>query len=152
MINTNWLALYTKKNCEKSVLEKLTALGLRCYLPQITVIRQWSDRKKKLQVPAINGIVFVQVAIAEKNQVFQVSGPVGFVHLHGKLAEIPHHEIERMQDHLEGRGVIDQSQYRQGDTIYIEALGCDGVISKIGSNQLWAKVKDMGLTVCLKAA
>ena len=152
MINSNWLALYTKKNCEKSVLEKLTALGLRCYLPQITVVRQWSDRKKKLKIPAISGIVFVQVAIAEKNQVFQVSGPLGFVHLHGKLAEIPHFEIKRMQNHLESRGLIDQSQYRPGDTVYIEALGCDGVISKIGSNQLWAKVKDMDLTVCLRAA
>ena len=84
------MALYTKRNCEKSVLDKLTSLGLFCYLPQVTVIRQWSDRKKKLKVPVNNGLVFVQVAPAEKNQVFQVSGSVGFVHLHGQLAEIPH--------------------------------------------------------------
>jgi len=57
-----------------------------------------------------------------------------------------------MQDHLESHGVIDQSQYQTGDTIYIEALGCSGVISKIGSNRLWVKLKDVDLTVCLRAA
>ena len=39
--------LYVKRQTEKKVTERLQALGITVYLPTITVVRQWSDRKKK---------------------------------------------------------------------------------------------------------
>jgi hypothetical protein len=51
-----------KPNGRKKVAEQLTKMGIECYCPLITQVRQWSDRKKKVVVPLFNSYVFVQVA------------------------------------------------------------------------------------------
>jgi hypothetical protein len=38
---------------EKKVAEQLTSFGIECYCPLITVVRQWSDWKKKVEVPLL---------------------------------------------------------------------------------------------------
>ena len=97
MINTAvqdpWLVLYVKRQTEKKVTERLQALGITVYLPTITVVRQWSDRKKKLQIPAVSGVVFVQCTGLEKNQAFSVPGTVRYLFMAGQLAQVPHKEI-----------------------------------------------------------
>lgn len=59
MINTAvqdpWLVLYVKRQTEKKVTERLQALGITVYLPTITVVRQWSDRKKSCRFRQYQG-------------------------------------------------------------------------------------------------
>ena len=45
----NWYALYTKSRHEKKVYEELVAQNIEAYIPIHTVIKQWSDRKKRLK-------------------------------------------------------------------------------------------------------
>ncbi|MEO6347821.1 MAG: transcription termination/antitermination NusG family protein, partial [Aquaticitalea sp.] len=40
----NWYVVYTKPKWEKKVAEKLSEIGIECYCPLITQIKQWSDR------------------------------------------------------------------------------------------------------------
>ena len=150
--SNSWLVLYVKHNCEKKVHERLLALGLECYLPTLTVVRQWSDRKKKLQVPAVSGIVFVRLPLVEKNKVFSVSGAVRYLFMDGMVAQVPNHEIEAMKRYLEGKGQVDQTKYQRGAQIYLPAFEATGIISKIGAHHFWVQLPDSGLTVCLRAA
>ena len=56
-----WYVLYTKPRQEKKVADGLIAIGIAAYCPLVTTIKQWSDRKKKVEVPLINSYVFVNI-------------------------------------------------------------------------------------------
>ena len=151
-ITASWLVLYVKRQNEKKVQERLEALGITCYLPTITVVRQWSDRKKKLQIPAVSGVVFVQLTPEDKHIVFDVPGVVRYLFMEGQLAQVPHKEIVAMDEYLQGKGNIDQTKYQKGQEIYLEAFKSSGIISKIGAHHFWVSLPDSGLTVRLRAA
>ena len=147
-----WLVLYVKRHAEKKVASRLAAMGLTSYLPTITVMRQWSDRKKKLQIPALSGVLFVQCTEAEKNTVFNAFGTLRYLHIDGGLAKVPHKELVAMDDYLNGKGLIDQTQYQKGQEIYLDAFKASGVISKIGAQHFWVTLPDSGFTVRLRGA
>ena len=86
-----WFALYTKPRNEKKVAENLAALGIEVYCPLVTTIKQWSDRKKKVESPLIPSYVFVKIEEANRKEVFQVSGVVQYVFWLGKPAKINPH-------------------------------------------------------------
>ena len=54
-----WIAALVQMCTEKKVGERLTKLGVENYVPTQTVIRQWSDRKKKVERVVIPMVVFV---------------------------------------------------------------------------------------------
>ena len=56
----HWFALYVRMHHEKKTAEKLAQLGETYYLPVQEVVRQWSDRKKKLTVVVIPMMIFVR--------------------------------------------------------------------------------------------
>lgn len=60
MENEHWYAMYVKMRHEKKTAEKLSNMGICNYLPLQETIRQWSDRKKKIQVVIIPMIIFVK--------------------------------------------------------------------------------------------
>ena len=54
-----WVAVLVQMCMEKKVGERLTKLGVENYVPTQTEIRQWSDRKKKVERVVIPMVVFV---------------------------------------------------------------------------------------------
>ena len=56
-IKENWYAIYTMPRAEKKVYERLVDIGVTSYLPLVTTIRIWSDRKKKVTSPLISSYV-----------------------------------------------------------------------------------------------
>ena len=54
-----WIAALVQMCTEKKVGERLTKLGIENYVPTQTEIRQWSDRKKKVERVVIPMVVFV---------------------------------------------------------------------------------------------
>ncbi len=53
-----WFALYTKPRNEFKAEQQLTAVDITNYLPTVTLLKQWSDRKKKVTEPAFKRIHF----------------------------------------------------------------------------------------------
>ena len=90
-ITTNaWYAIYVRSKHEKYVYEVLQLKGIKSSLPLKTVYRQWSDRKKKHQIPLFRGYVFVNVNIQnEKLDVLQTDGVVKFIAFGGRNITIP---------------------------------------------------------------
>lgn len=60
MEKLHWYAMYVRMHHEKKTAEKLGMMGVEHYLPVQEVVRQWSDRKKKLQVVVIPMMIFVR--------------------------------------------------------------------------------------------
>lgn len=119
----NWYVIYTKPKWEKKVAEQLAEAGIDCYCPLITQIRQWSDRKKKVEVPLFNSYVFVQLAESERNSVFQSVGVVRYLFWLGKPAIVRHEEIEVIKKWLNTSDAADVivENYKIGDAIQLES-------------------------------
>lgn len=89
----NWYVVYTKPKWEKKVANSLNQIGINCYCPLKTQIRQWSDRKKKVETPIFNSYVFVQLEDNKRNEVFQIQGVVRYLFWLGKPAIVRDEEI-----------------------------------------------------------
>ena len=119
----NWYVIYTKPKWEKKVAEQLAEAGIDCYCPLITQIRQWSDRKKKVEVPLFYSYVFVQLAESERNSVFQSVGVVRYLFWLGKPAIVRHEEIEVIKKWINTSDAADimVDRYKIGDAIQLES-------------------------------
>ncbi len=49
--NEHWYVLFTMSKLEKKINYSFQQQGIESFLPLHKIIRQWSDRKKKLDVP-----------------------------------------------------------------------------------------------------
>ena len=92
-----WYALYTMPRTERKVAERLESKGFSIYLPMYTTIRQWSDRKKKIQLPLIPGIVFIKTSMAGLSSALQCAGVVRVVRYLKKPARIRDYEINNLR-------------------------------------------------------
>ena len=89
-ISKSWYAIYVKSRHEKSVYNELQERGIESSLPLTSVIRQWSDRKKKVEAPLFRGYVFVNINIQnERLDILQTEGVVKFVSFGHKIVNIP---------------------------------------------------------------
>ena len=92
----HWHAVFTASRAEKKVRDRLEELGVECFLPVQTVLRQWTYRKSRVVVPVIAGLVFVRVGRQEQVKVLQTKGVVAFLRLKGEAgaAVIPDKQME----------------------------------------------------------
>lgn len=54
-----WFAARTRKNQELSIRDRLIKLGITHYLPTRQIVKQLKYRKKRVEVPAIQNLVFI---------------------------------------------------------------------------------------------
>ena len=97
-----WFVLYTRPQQELKVASQLTAMGITNYCPTITLVKQYSDRKKKVTKPLLSSYVMVELEDKERNKVFTCNGIVRYLFFLGKPAVVPANQIKLMQDHLNG--------------------------------------------------
>ncbi|HJS00175.1 MAG TPA: UpxY family transcription antiterminator [Flavobacterium sp.] len=119
----NWYVVYTKPKWEKKVAEQLSKNEIECYCPLIVQERQWSDRKKKVEVPLFNSYIFVRLAEADRNLVFQSSGVVRYLFWLGKPAIVKDEEIDTIKKWLSipDKYEISVSALQVGDKIVLES-------------------------------
>lgn len=55
-----WFAARTKKDQELSIRSSLQRLGIEHFIPTQFIIRQWKDRKRRVEVPVIRNLIFVR--------------------------------------------------------------------------------------------
>lgn len=55
----HWFVAKTKARQEKKIRQQLTEMGLEVYLPTSVEIRQWHDRKKKVEMVLIPSTIFI---------------------------------------------------------------------------------------------
>ena len=94
-----WVAALVKMNAEKKVSAKLTQLGYHNYVPTQTEVRQWSDRKKKIERIIIPMVIFVLVDKEEEINLRKSALVYKFISYPGsrEAAVIPNEQIEKLK-------------------------------------------------------
>jgi transcriptional antiterminator RfaH len=151
----SWHAIYTKPRSEKKVAERLSEQEIEVYCPLIKTVRQWSDRKKKVQLPMFPGYVFVRVSELERAEVLQDYGVLNFVFWLGKPAIVRDNEIEAIREIAEhGNEVNIQSKsFEVGQLVTIPDgpfKGMSGKIDKLDKRKIIVLVEQLGCTVSFK--
>lgn len=99
MTNRRWLAAYVKMHHEKRVRERLSELKIENFLPVQMEVRQWSDRKKRVEQVLIPMMIFVHVDTEEQRIVLTHSSVLRYLVLRGEHApaEIPEEQMNRFR-------------------------------------------------------
>ena len=61
----NWYIVLTSPRQEKKAKETLDNKGMITYLPTIRVKRQWQERTREIQIPAVNRCIFIYATEVE---------------------------------------------------------------------------------------
>ena len=75
----------------------LEGTGIEVFLPTISRVRQWKDRKMRILFPLFPGYCFVRCDVMKFRQVRMAPGAVDLVGNAGKPVPIPEREIDAVQ-------------------------------------------------------
>jgi transcriptional antiterminator RfaH len=92
----HWYVIYTRPRAEKKVHCQLLEQGIESFLPMHKTMRQWSDRKKMVEVPLFSSYVFVNILPAQYFPVLQTLGVVKFISFEGNAVVIPQKQIDNL--------------------------------------------------------
>lgn len=151
-----WFVLYTKPHCEIKVANALERMGIRSYCPVFKQVKQYSDRKKKVEKPLLRSYVMVKIDNKDRNRVFAVPGVVRYVFWLGKPAIVREREIELMEKNL--AGIYDEisiTGIKKGANYTIPAgpfKGQDGKVVSLFKNSIKLELPGLGILVTLKTA
>ena len=149
-----WYALYTVSRQEKKVAARLAQLDIEVYCPLIIQERQWSDRKKKVEVPLLPSYVFVRLESHKRELVFQVSGIVRYLYWLGQPAIVKDAEIEILQLWLQKKVVSYEITGIQPGSLYEIAsgpfIGQKGIVDKVDKNQIILILEQLGVKIILQ--
>lgn len=95
-----WFAIYVRSRNEKKVSKTLNDIGIESFLPLITRIKQWSDRRKKVDEPLFNSYLFVNIPLSDYYKVLNVNGVVKFICFEKKPVEVPENQIEAIKKYI----------------------------------------------------
>lgn len=96
----DWFVFYTKSRQEKKVNDLLTRRGFEVFLPLQKVMRQWSDRKKKVEVPLFNSYIFVFDSEDKIPLILQTPGVAWNIRHNNKPAVLHAPELETIKRFL----------------------------------------------------
>jgi transcriptional antiterminator RfaH len=131
----NWIALYSKPRSEFKAEAEIKRLGIENYLPVITKVKQWSDRKKKVTEPVLHGYIFIRADEKERLEALEINSIVRCVFDHGKLAIIPAWQIENLKNFLtEKEEFLIKEGIVKGTKIRIKSGPFEGIIGVITSD------------------
>lgn len=151
-----WYALYTRSRTEKKVYAELIHREINAFLPLHKTIRQWSDRKKTVEVPLFNSYIFVNIPEKDYLKALQVTGVVKFVTFEGKAVPIPPQQIEAIKAYI-GEGTpeysIDASDLESGVSIEITRgpmMGLTGILLTLqGKNRVKVEIDCVGQSLII---
>ncbi|NPD44025.1 MULTISPECIES: UpxY family transcription antiterminator [unclassified Lentimicrobium] len=157
MISYQWYAIYTRSRGEKVTAKLLSDQGIEVYLPLQRKLRQWSDRKKWVEVPYINSYVFVKASEKEYYDILNTQGVVRYVTFNGKAASIPDVQIEAMKRVLSSDTHVTFSGhiFRKGEMVLIEKgalMGYQGevVLDSDGKKKVMIRIGEIGISMMVQ--
>jgi transcription antitermination factor NusG len=150
-----WYALYVKPKHEFKAKDELNSLSIENYLPVITRIKQWSDRKKKINEPLLKGYIFIYGSEVERLSSVECSSVVKCLFDQGKPASIPEWQIDNLKNLLNSRGEFNVSNSLiKGNVVEIidgPFKGVRGIIDKIESeNYLAVSIELLNRTIIVR--
>ncbi len=151
-LNTYWTAFYTKPRNEKKVAERLAKNGFEVYCPTRTIVKQWSDRKKKVSEPVFTSYIFAQVNEQARSEILQDQGVVSNVFWLGKPAIVRDHEILAIRSFLEDFPLAETQygNFQLGNSVEVFSgplCGQNGLIRRVQGNKAYLTIDSLGIEI-----
>ncbi|WP_417199538.1 transcription termination/antitermination NusG family protein [Bizionia sp.] len=157
MKEKKWYVLYVKPNHEKKVEKRIndSHLDIAAFCPTRIEVRVWSDRKKKIEIPLLSRIVFIQSFEADRAKVFDFPGTVNYLYDNGEPGLVKENEITHLKRISENPNIIGHEieEMSPGDLISLDRFGFDnedGIIQKSTKNNIWVVLESLGFVVKLQ--
>jgi transcription antitermination factor NusG len=153
----HWFAVYVKSRAEKKAQTELQFKNIEAFLPLQRKLRQWSDRKKWVEMPLISGYLFVRVSRKEYDSVLQSNHVVSYVRFEGTAAQIPDRQIDYLklmlkQDNLDIE--VTQESFEPGQLVEVVAgpmIGLRGKLVRIkGKNKVAIELEQLGYSALIE--
>mgnify|MGYP000336037254 CR=1 FL=1 len=133
-----WYAVYVRSRHEKKVYHLFEEKGLESSLPLIKTTRQWSDRKKKVEVPLFRGYVFIRIDIRkDKFNILKTDGVVKFIGIGKNPSRIPDEQIHWMHMIVEKSDTVkNEKEIPIGQQVSVIAgpfKGLEGIVTRDGN-------------------
>lgn len=121
-----WFAIYVKSRNEKKVFKQLEDIGVESFLPLITRLKQWSDRKKKVEEPLFRSYVFLRHNLKDRKEYYKImniQGVVCFVTIEKKPVPIPENQITAIKEYLNDIELQDLNtdDFKEGQLVRIKS-------------------------------
>ena len=94
-----WYAVQTRARHEKTIAERLREQGVTSFLPLVSEVHRWSDRRKTVELPLFSCYVFVRLAPTHEDRlrVCRTNGVFGIVGNGAEGTPIPDEQIEAVR-------------------------------------------------------
>ncbi|MFY0593232.1 UpxY family transcription antiterminator [Roseivirga sp.] len=147
-----WTAFYTKPRSEKKTTDRLVQEGYEVYCPTRTVVKQWSDRKKKVSEPIFTSYIFAKVNEQKRNEILSDQGVVSSVFWLGKPAVIRDQEILAIQSFLNDYPLaqVSYGDFESGSKVQISSgplTGQNGLVRRIKGAKAYLTIVSLGIEV-----
>lgn len=133
-----WLVCRTQPQHEHRALAALTAQGAEAWVPTHWVTRQWSDRKRQLEVPLLPGYCFVRWAPPRWSKLLAFGGVRTVLRNSSIPSVVPEDDItnlRRFSDALAAGGLMAEPATRgtwlAGDPVRVERGPFAGVYGRV---------------------
>jgi transcription antitermination factor NusG len=130
--SSDWWALYTRHQHEKTVAEMLSAKGFEVFLPLYESLRRWKDRSKMLTLPLFPCYVFVRGGLDRRLQVVTTPGIHMILCRGERVTMIPQAEIEAIRRAVEGSFRMEPHPFLKcGERVRVtrgSLLGVEGIL------------------------
>jgi transcription antitermination factor NusG len=154
-----WYAVRTRSRHEKLVARQLENQGIESFLPVVTQVRSWSDRRKEVETPLFSGYAFLRVIHSsdDRVRVLRTQGVVSFVGVHGSGIPIPDHQIEDIRTLVASRIPYEERPFlRVGQRVRVRGGALDGIegilVAENGDRSLVISVEPIQRSVCVRVA
>ncbi len=147
----NWYAVFTKPRAEKKVHERMLNEDIEAFLPLVKTVRQWSDRKKTIEIPLISSYVFVHMLEKDLYKTLPIHGTVNVLKHLGKPAKVRDVEIENLKilsGNSEGYEFDNSIRVLKGDVVEVNKGPFMGLIATCekssGNHRVVVKIDSLG--------
>jgi transcription antitermination factor NusG len=126
----SWYGLQTRPRHEKIVAQRLEERGVTTFLPLVTEVHRWSDRKKSVQMPLFSCYVFAKFVPnrSDRLRVLRIDGVFGLVGARGEGAPIPDEQIDAVRNVVEGQMPWSSHPFHKiGQRVRIRSGALDGL-------------------------
>lgn len=120
----NWYALSVRARHEFVTREELVKKGIETFLPVVTKLSRWKDRKKRIEFPLFPGYLFVRVPSRPDAflPVLKTRGASYLLSLEpGRPTPVPPEEIDSLRLLIESGEELDiYPQFKEGDRVRVK--------------------------------
>jgi len=128
--DSQWYAVHTRARHEKSIATRLDSQQFTTFLPLVSEVHRWSDRRKVVELPLFSCYVFVKLhpSIEERLRILRLDGVISFVGVGWEGTPIPEAQIDAVRSLLaEQRPCCVHPFVKVGQRVRVRGGALDGI-------------------------